>query len=110
MRTLGALEARFADDHIPLALLLGAIGALTAVRRLLPDESVARAAPPTTEPGAGEDTSPTREGFIVLLLGAIVTHDRLLALFGPTLAVHAAGDAEAEAGGEVPDRLEGLLR
>ena len=103
MRTLGALEARFADDHVPLALVLGAIGPLSAIRKLLPGEPVGSTgdhADPPPEPGA----------FVALLLGVIVTHDRLLALFGPTFAEHAARDAEAPAGGDARDGLEGLLR
>ena len=105
MKTLGALEARYTDDHVPLALILGAIGALSAVRRLLPDEPV----PTACRQSADADSRPSPEAFIALLLGAVTTYDRLLALFGVPPAKH-SGDAEAEAGGDLGRRLEGLLR
>ena len=103
MRTLGALEARFADDHVPLALVLGAIGPLSAIRKLLPGEPVGSTgdhADPPPEPGA----------FVALLLGVIVTHDRLLGLFGEALAEHGDGDDGVAVRGDDPLRLKGLLR
>jgi hypothetical protein len=101
VRTLGALEARYADDHVPLALILGAIGALSAVRRLLPD------APGARSPTADVDSRPPPEAFIALLLGAVATHDRILSLFGTPPA---AGGAGAERAGDPAHRLDGLLR
>ena len=101
MRTLGALEARYADDHVPLALVLGALGALSAVRRLLPDG-------PGPAPLISPDgTDVPVDSFALLLLGAIAAHDRLLGLVGPTLANRGA-DRKITA--EQPRRVEGLLR
>lgn len=103
MRTLGALEARYADDHVPLALILGAIGALAAVRRLLPDDPVPPAGP------LDADLRSAPDAFIALLLGAVATHDRLLRLFGLPPAEDGAG-ADAGDGGHPTYPLEGLLR
>ena len=103
MRTLGALEARYADDHVPLALVLGAIGTLSAVRRLLPAEPGARGRT------ADLDSRPPPEAFIALLLGAVATHDRLLDLFGVPPAEHGT-HADPKDGGDPLHRLEGLLR
>jgi hypothetical protein len=100
VRILGALEARYADDHVPLAMVLGAMSALTAVRRLLPAEPHHRRAPP----GVRLEPDP----FITLLLGVIATHDRLLRLVGPALASHGS-DRQAHRADPVPS-LEGLLR
>jgi hypothetical protein len=109
VRTLGALEARFADDHVPLALVLGALGALSAVRRLLPEKATG-AAPSSTVPlEQGEGNGSLPEPFVALLLGVIATHERLLEMLGPIQArdndlgrvVSDRGDAR---------RLEGLLR
>jgi hypothetical protein len=109
VKTLGALEARYADDHVPLALALGAVSALSAVRRLLPDDPRARA-PLPTDASADADTLPSSpDAFIALLLGAVATHDRLLVLFGPTLTAHRARGSEAKVGEETYP-LEGLLR
>jgi hypothetical protein len=105
VKTLGALEARYTDDHVPLALILGAIGALSTVRRLLPDEPV----PPAGPQSERADSRASPEAFMALLLGAVATYDRLLGLFGLPPAEHAAA-TEAEAGGEPWHRLEGLLR
>jgi len=112
VRTLGALEARYADDHVPLALVLGAIGTLSAVRKLLPDEPRARAAaaPAASTPTSDPDPRSSPEPFIALLLGAVATHECLLRLFGPTLAEHRARDAESRGGGNPMQRLEGLMR
>jgi len=101
VRILGALEARYADDHVPLAVVLGAIGTLSAVRRLLPAEPGARART------ADLDSRLPPEAFIALLLGAVATHDRLLDLFG---VPPAGGGAGAERAGDPAHRLEGLLR
>lgn len=110
MRTLGALEARFADDHVPLALVLGALGALSAVRRLLPEKAAGGAPPSSTVPlEQGEGNGSLPEPFVALLLGVIATHERLLEMLGPIQArdndlgrvVSDRGDAR---------RLEGLLR
>ena len=101
MRTLGALEARYADDHVPLALVLGALEALTAVRRLLPDGHE-RVASSTSDGG----DAPV-DAFAILLLGAIAVHDRLLGMVGPTLL---NGSADHTPTAEQPRRPEGLLR
>ena len=110
MRTVGALEARYADDHVPLALVLGALGALSAVRTLLPDGLLAHAALPANGSSTDAGVRSEPEAFVALLLGAVATHDRLLALFGPALAAHSARDSEAKLGGDLPQRLGGLLR
>ena len=110
MRTLGALEARYADDHVPLALVLGAICTLSAVRKLLPDDLLARAHQQSGGPESETDPRSSPEPFIALLLGAVATHECLLRLFGPTLAEHRARDAESRGGGNPMQRLEGLMR
>ena len=87
MRTLGALEARFADDHVPLALVVGALGALSAVRRLLPEKATSGAPPSSTVPlEQGEGSGSMPEPFVALLLGVIVTRERLLEMLGPKRA------------------------
>jgi hypothetical protein len=84
VRTLGALEARFADDHVPLAVVLGALGALSAVRRLLPEKAMGGARRSSTVSVEQSDQNGSLpEPFIELLLGVIATHDRLLAMLGP---------------------------
>ena len=110
MRTLGALESRYADDHVPLALVLGAIGTLSAVRKLLPDGLLAHAALPANSSSTDAGMRPEPEAFVALLLGAIATHDRLVALFGPALVAHSERDSEAKVGADLPQRLGGLLR
>jgi hypothetical protein len=98
---LGALEARYSDDHVPLALVLGAKSALTAVRCLLPAEPC-HDSPPNPEQRAPDP-------FVLLLLGVIATHDRLLSLFGPAFDAHMAG-RPSRTRDEGTDALEGLLR
>jgi hypothetical protein len=101
VKTLGSLEARYADDHVPLALMLGALGTLSAVRRLLPDGL----GPPRSSAEDGADTPV--DSFALLLLGAVAVHDRLLGLAGPALA---NGGADHTLAAEQPGQLEGLLR
>jgi hypothetical protein len=101
VRTLGALEARFADDHVPLALVLGALGTLSAVRRLLPD------GPGPPRSSAEERADTPVDSFAFLLLGAIVAHDRLIGLAGSALA---SGGAARTLTAEQPGQLEGILR
>jgi hypothetical protein len=72
MSRVTTLDAQFADGNVPLGVLLGAIGALSAVRALLPhptDSSAARLCQ-GTEP---ESIEP----FVELLLGVVALHDRL---------------------------------
>ena len=110
MRTLGALEARFADDHVPLSLVLGALGALSAVRRLLPEKATSGPPPSSTLPlDQGERTGSMPEPFVALLLGVIVTRERLLEMLRPIQARDNDVERVASDGGDAP-RLEGLLR
>jgi hypothetical protein len=98
MSALGSLEARYADDHVPLALVLGALGTLAAVRVLLPDG--AKAGP------AGDAGGPPPEPFVALLLGVIATHDRLLELCGPAVArSHRGGETAIDAPARLPESL-----
>jgi hypothetical protein len=109
VKTLGALEARFDDDHVPLGLVLGALSAFSAVRRLLPEEAIDRASRSSTVAVAqseGQRSSP--EPFLALLLGAIAIHDRLLAMLG-TMPARDSGVGQTVIGGGAP-RPEGLLR
>jgi hypothetical protein len=79
VRAVGAVELRYADEHVPLTMLLGALGALSALRRVLP------ASPAPGDPaGAGTDPDP----FLLLLLGALATHDRVVQLCAAALAAH----------------------
>jgi hypothetical protein len=110
VRTLGALEARFADDHVPLALVVGALGALSAVRRLLPEKATSGAPPSSTVPlEQGEGSGSMPEPFVALLLGVIVTRERLLEMLGPIQARDNDLGRVASDEGDAP-RLEGLLR
>jgi hypothetical protein len=105
MKVLGALEARYADDHVPLALVLGAVAVLSAMRRLLP-HAAGRApeASPSPEPGEGCASEP----FLALLLGVISTHERVLELCGPALARPHRDEPTGDDRRRQP--LEGLLR
>jgi hypothetical protein len=74
MSALTALDAQFTDGNVPLGVMVGAIGALSTVRRLLPV---------ATEPRGSERHSPeidSVEAFLALLLGVIAMHDRLAGL------------------------------
>jgi hypothetical protein len=98
MRALGAVELRYADEHVPLAMLLGAVGALSTLRRLLP-----------AGPGAREPTTASApDAFVLLLLGAIVTSDRLDRLCAGALATHDAVPAPVRPGR--PPDAGGILR
>jgi hypothetical protein len=79
MRAVGAVELRYADEHVPLTMLLGALGTLSALRRVLP-------ASPVPRDPAGAGTEP--DAFVFLLLGALGTHDRLERLCAVALAGH----------------------
>jgi hypothetical protein len=106
MNVLGALEARYADEHVPLALVLGAVAVLSAMRRLLPDRPAGRApeASFSPDPGGGCASEP----FLALLLGVISIHERVLELCGPALA-RPHGD-EPTGDDRYRQALEGLLR
>ncbi len=70
-----ALNADFADGNVPLGLMVGAIGALSVVERLLPDATETRQA-------HLDDVieSSSMEPFVALLLGVVATHSRLTQL------------------------------
>src|SRR5438067_10130103 len=74
VRTLGALEARYADDHVPLALVLGAMGTLSAVRKLVPDDLLTRARQQSGGSESEAGSRPPPEAFIALLIGAVATY------------------------------------
>jgi hypothetical protein len=110
VKTLGALEAGFADDHVPLALVLGTLGALSTVRRVLPEKPAGGASPSSTvsvERSDGSGSPP--EQFTALLLGVIAMHERLLAMLGPISARDDDFSRVRDDLGDTP-RLEGLLR
>jgi len=67
---LTALDAQFSHGNVPLGVMLGAISALSTVRRVLPDMNEAGAAAPRSETDAVEP-------FVGLLLGVVAMHDRL---------------------------------
>jgi hypothetical protein len=110
---LRALDAHFAEGHVPLAIVLGTIGALSVVTGVLP---AAARNPPLDEGEAagirtsdGDESAPV-EPFLALLLGAVATHDRLIALVDLAgtgeIVTGAAHDAEVV----VTDPLEGIAR
>jgi len=98
VRAVGAVELRYADEHVPLAMLLGAISALGALRRVLP------AHPGQRDPAAAS-TPP--DPFLSLLLGAVVIHDRLLQLCAAALAHEPVPRPDTPPG---PTDDDGILR
>jgi hypothetical protein len=108
---LTALDAHFAEGHVPLGIVLGTIGALSLVTNALPDETrnVLRDETETVEVrSSGIDESRPVDPFLALLLGAVAMHDRLIAL------VDRAGDSVPERAREADvvdaDPLEGIAR
>lgn len=73
MTELTALDAQFSHGNVPLGVMLGAISALSAVRKVLPDIAEPGAAAPRNGPDAVEP-------FVGLLLGVVAMHDRLTTL------------------------------
>jgi hypothetical protein len=84
---LTGLDAQFADGNVTLGVVLGAIGALTTVRALLPDPDAS-----ATRAREKVESPDSVEPFVALLLGAIALHDRLTTLV----------DAPAGHGSEAP--------
>jgi hypothetical protein len=72
---LTALETQFADGHVPLGLILGAIGALSAVKNCFPDATSAS----HVSSSDAEQPLPI-EVFVALLLGVVAMHERLTML------------------------------
>jgi hypothetical protein len=100
---LTGLDAQFADGNVTLGVVLGAIGALTTVRALLPDpEAVASLARENVE------TPDSVEPFAALLLGAIALHDCLTTLVDAPTGHGSDGPAIHERGATMP--RDGLLR
>ena len=103
MSALTGLDAQFADGNVTLGVLLGAIGALTTVRTLLPDpDAYAIPARDQVEP------PDSVESFVALLLGAIALHDRLTTLVDARPVAVRSAPAIAERETTVP--RDGLLR
>jgi hypothetical protein len=75
MSGLTALDAHFADGNVPLGVVLGAIGALSAVRRVLPN-----LADIAEERSCDDPPSSSVEPFVAMLLGVVALHDRLTTL------------------------------
>ncbi|HYL52927.1 MAG TPA: hypothetical protein VEZ15_13215 [Acidimicrobiia bacterium] len=73
MTELTALDAQFSHGNVPLGVMLGAISALSTVRRVLPDATEPAPAAPRSETDAVEP-------FVALLLGVVAMHDRLTTL------------------------------
>jgi hypothetical protein len=93
---LTGLDAQFADGNVMLGVLLGALGACTEVRALLPeplDAADTRATPSTV------DT------FVALLLGAVALHERLTRLVDATSTTTVGSDESAAL-----SQLTGLAR
>jgi hypothetical protein len=108
---LTSLEARFADGHVPLGIVLGTIGAVSLIKNLLPDEA-RKAFPDETDHAdmraSGSDESRPIEPFLALLVGAVATHDRLIALVDRAGASVSDGRHDREA--VATDSLEGIAR
>jgi hypothetical protein len=81
---LTALETHFADGHVPLGLVLGAIGALSAIKDCFPDATSVSHVP------SSDAAQPVPvEVFVALLLGVVAMHERLTVLVersGPSMA------------------------
>jgi len=78
MSGLTALDAQFAEGNVPLAVLLGAIGATAIVRAVLPEPvgEHAIAARTREEPRIAD-------AFSAMLLGVVALHERLTTLIDP---------------------------
>jgi len=85
MSGLTALDAKFAEGNVPLAVLLGTLGATATVRAALPEPEVDHAIAARTR-----EEPRTADAFRAMLLGVIALHERLTTLIDPDRRERAA--------------------
>jgi hypothetical protein len=118
---LRALDAHFAEGHVPLGIVLGTIGALSVVTDVLPDaarspllddgNAAGVRASDANVPGvrASDANVPAPvDPFLALLLGAVATHHRLITLVDRAGAAVTGAPHDAEV--VATDPLEGIAR
>ena len=89
MASLDDVRDDYADENLPVFLLLGLVSALRRLEPLLPPVEE----PPPVSPGHAYGTVPGSGRFLYLVLGLVAFRHQLLATLPPPRAAAVPGDA-----------------